>query len=77
MKRTFLSTLAVAVVIGLTIPNTANADDKLTGCLNRDGKLKYLAIGDNPKRPCKTNQQVVTIGAWRTAWSQSHHHLIG
>jgi hypothetical protein len=61
MNRT-IATLASFPALILAFLNAATAQT-VTGCLNREGELSHVAIGDKPAKPCGRKATQVTLGA--------------
>ena len=58
-KAISILVLALALALGMS---TADAGShQLTGCLTKGGTIIKLAYGDMPAKPCKGNQQQITL----------------
>ena len=56
-----ISFLAFGSALALGISTAEASSDQLTGCLTKGGTIIKLAYGDMPAKPCKGNQQQITL----------------
>ena len=57
----FKQMMMLAAVVAASTMGYGTAAQTLTGFLNPHGKLVKLAVGDEPKRPCRRRQVQVTL----------------
>jgi hypothetical protein len=54
--------LPALAALCIALPSVANAAAQVaTGCLTRSGDIINVAIGNQPKRPCRSNQSEITV----------------
>ena len=56
-----LKTLATASMAVLALMNSSSAQT-VTGCLDREGGLSRIDVGNAPAKPCGRNATQVTLG---------------
>ena len=73
MKKLPTMAIAASLLAGVALVGSAgaetDADDVFTGCLKPNGKIEHVAVGSEPDKPCKVNENKPETSELQISWN--------